>query len=202
MKNSMQRNLDSVYEYIKDFRDTYGYPPSIREIKSSLNIKSTSSVHSYLKKLNNQGLITIKGKNKSRAIDLVEKINTRTDIFHILPEIRDVSEINKNLNNKSNYIISKSFFPSYYPLFLYVMQGYEMSEAGIMDNDKLIVKKQSFANNGDIVLCRINDEIKVKRCNIENNKAVFSPMNKQINRIQDELIEICGLVVGLIRHKL
>lgn len=122
----MQRNLNNVYEFIKDFRRRYGYPPSIREIKNSLNIKSTSSVHLYLKKLDNIGLISIKGKNKSRAIDLLDKNSINLDMFCCLKNIKNINEMDIQEDEKFDFLISKMFFPQLI-LFSYInaRQRYE-----------------------------------------------------------------------------
>lgn len=183
----MQRNLNNVYEFIKDFRRRYGYPPSIREIKNSLNIKSTSSVHLYLKKLDNIGLISIKGKNKSRAIDLLDKNSINLDMFCCLKNIKNINEMDIQEDEKFDFLISKDVFPSTDTLFVYKMQGNDMRDFGILNNDSLIIKRQNHAKDGDIILCFSHGKARVLRY------CPYSRMNFESDAM------IYGVIVGLIR---
>ncbi|HHU42863.1 MAG: S24 family peptidase [Bacillota bacterium] len=187
MNKSMQRNLNNVYEFIKDFRRRYGYPPSIREIKNSLNIKSTSSVHLYLKKLDNIGLISIKGKNKSRAIDLLDKNSINLDMFCCLKNIKNINEMDIQEDEKFDFLISKDVFPSTDTLFVYKMQGNDMRDFGILNNDSLIIKRQNHAKDGDIILCFSHGKARVLRY------CPYSRMNFESDAM------IYGVIVGLIR---
>lgn len=196
MRLDIEQNLLKVYNYINHFRDRNGYPPSIREIKKALNIKSTSSVHLYLKKLNNKGLINIQAKNKSRAIELplISK-NKQSEISNI-PYIKDVYQL-ENTQFEDFYFISKSLFPQK-ELFIFKMNGQNLPDEGIANGDLLIIKKQVSAKEGDIALMIINNALKIQKYN-QYKKLINSPAN--VSNLYEN-VNIVGIIIGLIRNNI
>lgn len=207
MSYSVEQNLTRVYDFVTIFRNSFGYAPSIREIMSALEIKSTSSVHLYLKKLDKKGLISIQAKNISRAIELPNnKHNSYDSIISFIPLINDVTyeklQDISSMGKEDKILISKKLFSSLDNHFSIAMQGTGMIEAGIFDKDFLIIKAQKTANNGDIVLILVNDSLLVKRYFFDSNNIRLVSENSDIDDIVTDTAKICGIVVGIIRNQM
>lgn len=208
MSFSMEQNLTRVYDFITIFRNSFGYAPSIREIMKALEIKSTSSVHLYLKKLNNKGLINIQAKNISRAIEIPNnKQNSYDTIISFIPLINSLA-LEKLQNpelweKEEKIMISKKLFPCSDNHFATYMHGTDMIEAGIFDMDLIIIRSQNTANNGDIALIQTNGTLSIKRFYLEPNGDIrLISENSFVEDIITKDAEIFGIVVGIIRNKL
>ena len=206
MSVSMENNLDRVYNYVKKYIYNNGYAPSIREIMNSLNIKSTSSVHLYLKKLDEKGKIIFAGENKSRAIELTNK-NINMDSIKKIPMIGEIPAGTprlaiENIDEDEIYIFSKCLFPSSGELFMLNVVGSSMIKAGIFDGDLIVVRKQNTAENGQIVVAMIEDSATVKRFYKEKNFFRLKPENELMCDIITKELNILGIVIGLIRNRI
>ena len=191
----IEERLQLVYEFVEGFLSDYGYPPSVREIQSKLNIKSTATVYDYLERLKNRGLIT-KSPTKNRAIGLTKK-----DHFDLVPIVGQVTAGTPILaiENLEGYCPLPSDFSNADECFMLNVTGQSMINAGIYDGDKIIVKKQSTADDGDIIVALIEDSATVKRFFKRDGKIVLHPENDTMSdMIFDEII-VLGKVQGLIR---
>ena len=174
--SEVSSKLNDVLEYVRRYSENYGYSPSIREICSALGIKSTATCHYYLKKLEKNGEIN-KVSSKKRAISVKKDAYENTDGYCPLPdEFGDEKE-----------------------LFMLKVKGTSMIEAGILDGDKVIVKKQNNAENGEIVVALIEDEATVKRFYKKENKIILHPENDALSDIILDDVTILGVVEGLLR---
>lgn len=195
MKKIEQR-IQAVYEYVDNFLTENGYPPSIREIQNNLGIKSTATVYDYLERLKAKGLIT-KSPTKNRAIGLSKK----TDSIELIPIIGTVTAGQPifAVENLEGYFPLSSEFCNGEDCFALNVSGDSMINAGIFNGDKIIVKKQSSADDGDIIVALIEDSATVKRFFRRNGKIVLHPENDAMDdMIYDEII-VLGKVQGLIR---
>lgn len=198
MSLTMERNLLNVYDFINNFRNNMGYPPSIREIMTALNIKSTSSVHSYLKKLDEKGYIHITTKNKSRAIELPGAILKDKTVF-AFPAIN--CEL-KNLPGKdlTGYSMLSARLQNHTKdLFVVKMPDNTLSELLIQKNDYLILKKSHKATKRDLYLYKDSSGYFLTKC----------VHNKQYTAYVEPDTELCkqsggviGTLVCLIRSHL
>ena len=193
MLNSKQKQ---ILEFINSSIENEGFSPSVREICLAVNLKSTSTVQYHLNKLIDLGYIN-KANNKSRSIRSKDTKNVKA--IPILGEISagqpllaeenfigEVTYIKENKNNS---------------LFALKVNGDSMVDAGLFDNDLVIIDKDTQPQNGDIGAFLINDiEATVKYLDTVDNVKYLIPANKNYSNIKvDENITSIGKVISLIR---
>ena len=192
-----EEKINAVYNYVKEYLDTYSFPPSVREICANVDIKSTATAFSYLEKLHERGLI-MKVSNKKRAVSVPQKSNAKS----LAPLVGVVTAGTPILavENIENYIpLPPEFDNKDNDLFLLRVSGDSMIEAGIFNGDKIIVKKQQTADNGDIVVAYFDDSSTVKRFYKKGSKIILHPENSSLSDIVLDYVDILGIVVGLYR---
>ena len=178
-----------------------GYPPSVRDICTAVNLKSTSSVHAHLETLEKNGYIR-RDPTKPRAIEIIDdNFNlTRREVVNV-PLIGQVAAGQPLLavENITGYFpIPAEFIPKE-EVFMLNVKGESMVNAGIYDGDQIIVKQQSTASNGEIVVALVDDSATVKRFYKENGHIRLQPENDFMEPIIVDSCEIIGKVIGLIR---
>lgn len=200
--SKLDSTLDKLYNCIKDYFEKNNYQPTIRELCDMMGVRSPSTVFYYLEKLEAQGKIK-KSNNKSRAIELVE-YDTKSNKTTKIPLIGNVAAGTPILafeNYEDVYELSSNIF-SNNDLFMLNIQGDSMINAGIYNGDKVVVKQQQTADNGDIVVAMINGSATVKRYFKEENIIRLQPENDSLEPIYSKEVTILGKVVGLIRTKI
>ena len=190
-----------ILEYIKQSILSHGYPPAVREICEAVHLKSTSSVHSHLETLEKNGYIR-RDPSKPRAIEIIDdNFNlTRREVVNV-PLIGQVAAGQPLLaveNITSYFPIPAEFIPKE-EVFMLNVKGESMVNAGIYDGDQIIVKQQSTASNGEIVVALVDDSATVKRFYKENGHIRLQPENDFMEPIIVDSCEIIGKVIGLIR---
>lgn len=190
-----------ILEYIKSQILNKGYPPSVRDICTAVNLKSTSSVHAHLETLEKNGYIR-RDPTKPRAIEIIDdNFNlTRREVVNV-PLIGQVAAGQPLLaveNITSYFPIPAEFIPKE-EVFMLNVKGESMVNAGIYDGDQIIVKQQSTASNGEIVVALVDDSATVKRFYKENGHIRLQPENDFMEPIIVDFCEIIGKVIGLIR---
>lgn len=190
-----------ILEYIKSQILNKGYPPSVRDICTAVNLKSTSSVHAHLETLEKNGYIR-RDPTKPRAIEIIDdNFNlTRREVVNV-PLIGQVAAGQPLLavENITGYFpIPAEFIPKE-EVFMLNVKGESMVNAGIYDGDQIIVKQQSTASNGEIVVVLVDDSATVKRFYKENGHIRLQPENDFMEPIIVDSCEIIGKVIGLIR---
>ena len=190
-----------ILEYIKSQILNKGYPPSVRAICTAVNLKSTSSVHAHLETLEKNGYIR-RDPTKPRAIEIIDdNFNlTRREVVNV-PLIGQVAAGQPLLaveNITSYFPIPAEFIPKE-EVFMLNVKGESMVNAGIYDGDQIIVKQQSTASNGEIVVALVDDSATVKRFYKENGHIRLQPENDFMEPIIVDSCEIIGKVIGLIR---
>lgn len=211
----MQKKLTEKQQMIIDFVNSQveekGYPPSVREICKAVGFKSTSTVHAYLEKLEKEGLIH-KDPTKPRALKVVQgsKASPVRNIESYVSrrEMVEVPIVGKVTAGQP--ILAVENIEDTFPLpvnfvqnataFMLKVQGDSMIEAGIFDRDLVLVKQQSTAANGDIVVALIEDEATVKTFYKEKDHIRLQPENQYLDPIivKDNL-SILGKVIGVFR---
>lgn len=190
-----------ILGYIKSQILNKGYPPSVRDICTAVNLKSTSSVHAHLETLEKNGYIR-RDPTKPRAIEIIDdNFNlTRREVVNV-PLIGQVAAGQPLLaveNITSYFPIPAEFIPKE-EVFMLNVKGESMVNAGIYDGDQIIVKQQSTASNGEIVVALVDDSATVKRFYKENGHIRLQPENDFMEPIIVDSCEIIGKVIGLIR---
>lgn len=191
-----------ILEYIKNEILNRGFPPAVREICEAVHLKSTSSVHAHLESLEKNGYIR-RDPTKPRAIEILDdNFNlTRREVVNV-PIVGTVAAGQPILavENIENYFpIPAEYMPNEQS-FLLKVKGESMINVGILDGDQVLVKKQSTARNGDIVVALIEDSATVKTFYKENGYIRLQPENDSMNPIivHDE-VQILGKVFGVFR---
>lgn len=190
-----------ILEYIKQEILNKGYPPAVREICEAVHLKSTSSVHSHLETLEKNGYIR-RDPTKPRAIEIIDdnfNLTRREDVN--VPIIGQVAAGQPLLavENIENYFpIPTEFMPNA-ETFMLKVKGDSMINAGIFNGDKILVQKQSDAQNGDIVVALVDDSATVKTFYKEDGHFRLQPENDTMDPIIVNECSILGKVFGIMR---
>ena len=191
--------LIRVMDYIRKFSEDYGYTPSVREIAQECGIKSTATVHSYIEKLQNRGYLN-KTENKKRAVTIGKSSGIT---IPLLGTVTAGQPIFAYENYEDYYTFPIGEFRGD-DLFMLNVSGTSMIDAGIMNGDKIIVRRQQTATNGDIVVALVNDEdsATVKRFFARDGKIILHPENQALDDLIYDAgqISILGKVIGLVRN--
>ena len=190
-----------ILEYIKQEILNKGYPPAVREICEAVHLKSTSSVHSHLETLEKNGYIR-RDPTKPRAIEIIDdNFNlTRREVVNV-PIIGQVAAGQPLLavENIENYFpIPTEFMPNA-ETFMLKVKGDSMINAAIFNGDKILVQKQSDAQNADNVLALVDDSATVKTFYKEDGYYRLQPENDTMDPIIVKECSILGKVFGVFR---
>lgn len=201
MKDLGKRQLE-ILEYLKSEIKSKGYPPSVREICDAVNLKSTSTVHGHLDRLERKGYIR-RDPTKPRAIEILEAgfYTNRRELVNV-PIVGKISAGQPILaieNIEETFPIPVEYINND-NVFMLSVKGESMIGAGIFDNDLILVKQQSTADNRDIVVALIDDSVTVKRFFKENNYIRLQPENPSMSPIIVNEVSILGKVIGLFRR--
>ena len=194
MSESSKNKMQAVLNFINEYNAEYGYPPTVREICAKLNIKSTASAYYYIEKLTSEGKLS-KSPNKSRAVSFKKSSSVNIPLLGVVTAGQPIFAYE---NYEDYYSFPAGSFRGD-DLFMLRVQGTSMIDAGICDGDKVIVRKQQSAENGDIVVALLEDSATVKRFFKKENCIVLHPENETMEDIIVEDAKILGKVVGLVR---
>ncbi len=203
-----------ILKFIEKQIDECGYAPSVREIGKSVGLNSTATVHAYLAKLEEKGYIK-KETQKGRTLRLLKSINKKNkDIkpednkplysgreligVPVIGKITAGAPILAVENITDNFLIPVDFVGNS-EAFMLIVSGESMIEAGIMDGDYILVKRQNVARNGEIVVAMIDDEATVKTFYMEDNHIRLQPENSAMEPIIVQDCQVLGRVVGVFR---
>lgn len=192
-----EEKLTKVMDYIRKFSEENGYTPSVREIGKECGIKSTATVHSYIEKLQSKGYLN-KAENKKRSVTLGKGSGTTIPLIGTVTAGQPIFAYE---NYEDYYTFPVGEFKGD-ELFMLRVQGTSMIDAGIMDGDKIIVRRQPTAENGEIVVALVEDSATVKRLFRRGGQIVLHPENETMSDMIFEPTEvsILGKVVGLMRN--
>ena len=190
-----------ILEYIKSEILNRGYPPAVRDICEAVHLKSTSSVHSHLETLEKNGYIR-RDPTKPRAIEIID------DTFNLVRrEVVNVPLLGRVAAGQPLLAVEniEAYFPvpsEYMPneeSFMLRVKGESMINAGIFDGDNILVRRQSTASNGDMVVALVDDSATVKTCYKEDGYYRLQPENDSMEPIIVEECSILGKVFGVFR---
>lgn len=190
-----------ILEYIKAEILNKGYPPSVRDICQAVQLKSTSSVHSHLETLEKNGYIR-RDPTKPRTIEIIDdNFNlVRREVVNV-PIVGTVAAGQPILaiENIDNYFpIPAEYMPNE-ETFMLKVKGESMVNAGILDGDHILVKRQSHAKNGDMVVALVDDSATVKTFYKEDGHIRLQPENDYMDPIILDDVEVIGKVFGVFR---
>ena len=193
----IDEKIKRVYDFTVAYINNNGFPPSVREICNKLSIKSTATAYSYLEKLQSMGLLD-KSPMKKRAISIAKRPSREVKSVPLVGTISAGSPIFAVENLEGYYTLPEEFNADGEEFALKV-KGDSMINAGIYNNDVIIVKQQNTAINGEIVVALIDDSATVKRFYRKSNKIILHPENDSMSDMVFDNVNILGVVKGLIR---
>ncbi len=195
------KKQEEILTYIKQEILHHGYPPSVREICEAVHLKSTSSVHAHLETMEKNGYIR-RDPTKPRAIEIIDDSFqlARREMVNIpmLGKVAAGEPIFAEQNIEEYFPIPADYMPNQ-ETFMLKVQGDSMIEAGIFNGDMLIIKRQSIAKNGDLVVALVDDSATVKTFYKEDGHYRLQPENSSMEPIIVDEVTILGLVAGLLR---
>ena len=213
-ESKSEKTIDRVYNYVKYYIKTNTYSPSVRDICKGAGLKSTSSVHMYLKKLDEMGLIEYRpGMRRAiiiRNMDEAPEAELPAELVKLpcLGKITAGVPIYAHEDYSDSFVVDKSIMGKSIigsdDAFILKVSGTSMINAHIMDGDYLIVRKQSSCQEGDIIAALIDDEATVKRFGKINGVPYLFPENDDYSPIpfNTEGCRVLGKVVGLHRYSI
>lgn len=191
----------AMLSFIKDNIRKNGYSPSIRDIRTALDIKSTSTVHTYLERLERKGYIQ-KENGKSRTLRVEDAPNPRRQNAKV-PILGKVTAGIPILavENHEGYIDFPLNDNKYQPnnLFALKVSGESMVDAGIFDGDIVVVDKRNHAQEGEIIVALIEDEATIKTFYRDGNRFRLQPENKTMEPIYTDTLFVLGKVIANFR---
>ena len=199
----------AILEFIKSEISKKGYPPAVREICDAVNLRSTSTVHSHLNKLEKLGYIR-KDPTKPRAIEVLDKARDDDDVMGLHQEMINLPLIGQITAGEP--IFAEQNIEEYIPLpaslvsgndnFVLRVKGDSMVNAGILDGDYVVVDKKNTAANGQMVAALVeNEKATVKTFYKEDGKIRLQPENDFMEPFifEDAQVQIIGIVTGVFR---
>ena len=207
----LNKREKAILKFIQKQVETKGYPPSVREIGKAVDLSSTATVHSYLAKLTEKGYIK-KENQKGRTLRLLKGVDNKeitkeNKNYYTGREMVEVPEIGKITAGEP--ILAVENVTDTFPIpidfvgnsesFMLTVRGESMIEAGILNGDYILVKKQNTANNGEIVVALIGEEATVKTFYKEKDHIRLQPENSTMDPIIVPNCEILGKVAGVFR---
>jgi repressor LexA len=202
--DSLTKRQDEILNYIKEYTANNGYPPTVREIGSSLGLSSPATIHSHLNNLEKKGYIK-KDDYKNRAIELLVKneyLNPTSSIVEVplLGKITAGSPIEAIERPDEYFSLPAYMIPKQTEVFTLKVSGESMINAGIFNGDIVVVQRQNMARNGDIVVAMTDEnEVTLKTFYKENNYFRLQPENDTMAPIILNNVTILGKAIGLYR---
>ena len=198
----------AILDYLHEYVDGHGYPPTVREIGEAVGLRSPSTVHAHLAQLERAGLLR-RDPTKPRALELTDRPrpeHTEEPELRRLPLVGQIAAGGPLLaeQNIEDYVAVPEPLSSGGEEFLLRVKGDSMVNAGILDGDIVVVQRRQDARNGEIVVALAGDdesadEATVKRFFREDGRIRLQPENDALEPIYAPYVQILGKVVGVFR---
>ena len=190
-----------ILDFIREQIAENGFPPSVREICDAVGLKSTSTVHGHLKRLEKQGILK-RDTMKPRAMAVMKpSAEEERELIRMVPLLGPVAAGSPILaeENASEMLPIPEFMLRDGQHFALLVRGDSMIQAGILNGDYLVVKQQPYAQNGDIVVALVEGDAAVKRFYKEKGHFRLQPENNAMQPIIVKDVEILGKVISVYR---
>ncbi len=194
----LTKRQQEIFEYISSYIDKNNYSPTYDEIKDNFGLSALSTVHEHITELVNKGYL-LRDEKSPRGIAVIPKKKQYMEIplLGIIQAGKPIEAI--ETVNEFIRIVREPFLRG--NLYALKVEGDSMIEEGIFDNDIIIAKKQSVADNGDMVVAIIDEnEATLKKFYVEKDKIKLQPANPKYEPIYRKDVEIRGVVVKIIRN--
>ena len=199
----LTKRQQEIFDFIKRYSAGHGYPPTVRDIGKAVGLASSSTVHAHLANLEKLGLLR-RDPTKPRAIELldraVEQVKSivRPEGLPLIGQVAAGSPVIAE-ENIEEYVSVPQLAGGEEGEYVLRIRGESMKDAGILEGDYVVVRKQESAVDGDIVVALVGEEATVKRFFREPDHIRLQPENASMEPIRSRDVKILGRVVGLFR---
>ena len=202
------KRQEQILEVVERHIAEHGYPPTVREIGEAVGLNSPSTVHAHLKALEASGALT-RDATKPRAIDLAERRSVQGAKVVEMPGVRVLPMLGRIAagapilaeENVEEHIAVPEQITASGDNFLLTVRGDSMIEAGILDGDTVVVRRQEECADGQIVACLVDgEEATVKRLARVDGRIRLDPANAALEPFFPDEVQVMGLVVGVFRR--
>lgn len=196
----LTKRQKEIFDFIRKYAAKYGYPPTVREIGKAVGLHSSSTVHAHLANLEKIGLLR-RDPTKPRAIELLVDKAKKAIRSPGLPLVGEVAAGEPVLADEriEEYLEVPEVIGGETGDYILRVKGDSMKDAGILEDDYVIVRPAEIADNGEIVVALIEDEATVKRFFKEKQRVRLEPANKAYKPIRTNDAHLLGRVVGVFR---
>jgi repressor LexA len=203
----LTKRQQEIFDFIRKYSAKYGYPPTVRDIGKAVGLASSSTVHAHLANLEKIGLLR-RDPSKPRAIELLDRaVGTAMDSVRGivrtegLPLLGSVAAGQPILaeENIEDYVSVPEIAGGDEGEYLLRIRGESMKNAGILEDDIVVVHRQETAQDGEIVVALLGEEATVKRFFREADHIRLQPENETMEPIRSKEVKVLGRVVGLMR---
>jgi repressor LexA len=198
---NLTKRQKEIFDFIKRYSDSHGYPPTVRDIGKAIGLTSSSTVHAHLSNLEKVGLLR-RDPSKPRAIEVLVDKAKQVVSPSGLPLVGQVAAGQPVLadENIEDYVEIPPIAGGEKGEFILRVKGDSMQDAGILEGDHVVVHRQATASDGDIVVALVGEEATVKRFFKEPDHVRLQPENASMEPIRTRDASVVGKVVGVCRR--
>lgn len=206
MAGVLYRKERELLEFLAQHQKQYGYSPTLREMAAATGHRSVSTIHTIIRNLVDKGYVK-KSDGNARILEIVDHkvassiLGTSLSIeLPLMGYIAAGRPLEPHTDPNATFQISASIISGAKTAYVLQVKGESMIEDGILDGDFVVIEKVQEANNGEIVVALVDDNLAtLKRFYKENGKVVLKPANAKMEPIYPQSLRIQGKVVGLVR---
>jgi repressor LexA len=198
---NLTKRQQEIFDFVKRYVSEHGYPPTVRDIGKAIGLTSSSTVHAHLANLEKLGVLK-RDPTKPRALEVLVNKARGAVAPGGLPLVGQVAAGSPVLaeENIEEYVAVPEIAGGDQGEFVLEVKGDSMINAGILEGDHVIVRKQDTAENGEIVVALVGEEATVKRFFREEQYVRLQPENEALEPILTRDVRLLGRVVGVCRR--
>ena len=198
---NLTKRQQEIFDFVKRYVSEHGYPPTVRDIGKAIGLTSSSTVHAHLANLEKLGVLK-RDPTKPRALEVLVNKARGAVAPGGLPLVGQVAAGSPVLaeENIEEYVAVPEIAGGDEGEFVLEVKGDSMINAGILEGDHVIVRKQDTAENGEIVVALVGEEATVKRFFREEQYVRLQPENEALEPILTREVRLLGRVVGVCRR--
>ena len=198
---NLTKRQQEIFDYVKRYGAEHGYPPTVRDIGKAIGLTSSSTVHAHLANLEKVGLLR-RDPTKPRAIEILVDKAKQVVSPGGLPVVGQVAAGSPTLadENIEEYLEVPPAIGGAEGDYVLRVKGDSMKDAGILEGDHVVVRRQDSASNGEIIVALVEDEATVKRFFKEDDHIRLQPENEALEPLYPSHVQILGKVIGVFRR--